>query len=159
MSTLGVCSFGFLDVVFLFKFGLMLFVWFGHFSFRVFAPRLFPPRPSFLELRSMVPARFGRTGQLGLPSCLFGHTSSFGWGGWCFPSCRCCSFVAYFCRGVARTSAALPSALLAARPCCFLASGLGASRRARFSRRMPCFWQLWFFLFWVCFGLVFFWFQ
>ena len=61
MSTLGVCSFGFLDVVFLFKFGLMLFVWFGHFSFRVFAPRLFPPRPSFLELRSMVPARFGRT--------------------------------------------------------------------------------------------------
>ena len=79
----------------------MLFVWFGHFSFRVFAPRLFPPRPSFLELRPMVPARFGRTGQLGLPSCLFGHTSSFGWGGWCFPSCRCCSFVAYFCRGVA----------------------------------------------------------
>ena len=60
-------------------FGLFQF-WFGALPRRVFAD----PPPCGASLLCL--AWFGRTGQLGLPSCLFGHSASFG--GW-VGCCRC----------------------------------------------------------------------
>ena len=44
------------------------------------------PTPLLVELRSFVWRGLGEPGQLGLPSCLFGHSASFG--GW-VGCCRC----------------------------------------------------------------------
>ena len=65
------------------------------------SPRVSPPRPSLGASLLLVPARFGRTGQLGLPSCLFVHASS--WEGWVgFPRVvSCCSSFSRCALGVA----------------------------------------------------------